>query len=299
MMIFDSRIRSLEPFVPHDAADAIAALPAGSYDEAIDANVKKRFSRITDATFQRIIYDVEDVSVSGVVVQPEQLHEGKHPILIFNRGGSGHAGVLVLPVILRYMLPFAQKGYLVFGSNYRGNDGGTGKEQFGGADVTDILTLIEIAKQHPGWDGKNIYMLGGSRGGMMTYLCIKHGAPLNAAVTFGGISDVSRGEGRWQELLERYYSRLPEPRPSLETMIEERSAIAWPDSLMRTPLLLMHGLADDVVTPDHTQRLAEALSFTNAVFETEYYEGGKHSLSTHSAAMIARTHDWFERFKRD
>jgi dipeptidyl aminopeptidase/acylaminoacyl peptidase len=295
--MFDPRIESLVPFVPHAADNAIRALPTGSYDAAMDANVQKRFARITDTAFERLTYTVDgDTHVTGVIVRPAETRAGAHPIVIFNRGGSGHSGVLVLPVILRYMLPFAQSGYLVFGSNYRGNDGGSGEEQFGGSDVGDILTLIDIAKQHPGWDGKNIFMLGGSRGGMMTYLSIKHGAVLNAAATFGGISDVSLGDGRWKELLERFYNRLPQPRPSMATMIAERSAILWTDKLATTPLLLMHGLADDVVPPLHTQRLAEALGHTNATFETEYYEGGNHSLSTHSAAMMARVKAWFERF---
>lgn len=296
--MFDPRITRLERFEPHTLDAVIHALPKGSMDEAIYENVKKRYARLEDAAIDRLEYWVDGLNVTGAFIRPAEITPGQHPILIFNRGGSSDYGMLVLPVMLRYCVPFAQSGYLTFASNYRGNDGGEGAEQFGGDDVRDLLELIDIARQHPGWDGKNIFMLGGSRGGMMTYNAIRQGAELNAAATFGGISDLSASNSNWPELVERFYARLPEPKPSMEAMIEERSAICWPQKLTGTPLLLMHGDADNVVEMTHSTRLATALEPLHADIKLVIYEGGNHSLSTHSAAMLEETKNWFERFTR-
>ena len=57
-----------------------------------------------------------------------------------------------------------------------GEDGGQGREEFGGKDVNDVLNLIKLAQSLPFVEPTKIVMLGFSRGGMMTYLAIKHGA---------------------------------------------------------------------------------------------------------------------------
>ena len=44
--------------------------------------------------------------------------------------------------IIRFLGEVASWGYVVVGSQYRGNAGGEGKEEFGGSDVNDILNLI-------------------------------------------------------------------------------------------------------------------------------------------------------------
>lgn len=284
-------------FVPHDLAVVVHSLPPGAMDDAMYDNVKKRYARLTDPVLERVEYEVDGLTVTGVFAHPATLEQGKHPLLVFNRGGSGDYGMLVLPVILRYMVPFAEAGYLTFASNYRGNDGGEGTDEFGGADVHDVLALIELGKQNPAWDGKNIFMLGGSRGGMMTYLAIKDGAPLNAAATFGGIADLSAEDGDWPSLAAKFYARIPDPKPPLAVVIDQRSAVKWPEALARVPLLVMHGTGDTTVPPVHSERLDTALS-AHPDHKLVLYPNGNHSLSTHMKEMIAETLGWFERHRR-
>ena len=77
-------------------------------------------------------------------------------------------------------------------SQYRGNDGGEGRDEFGGEDIHDVLNLIKMAKSLPFIDSSKIVMIGFSRGGMMTYLAIKHGAQIKAAAVAGGITDLGQ-----------------------------------------------------------------------------------------------------------
>jgi dipeptidyl aminopeptidase/acylaminoacyl peptidase len=291
--MFDPRIVSLAPFEPHSLAVVQRALPAGAIDEAIYDNIKKRYARLETIAIKRLVYRVDGLNVTGVFAHPTSITPGAHPLLIFNRGGNGEYGMLVLGSILRYMGTFAEQGYLVLGSNYRGNDGGEGIEEFGGTDLHDVLQLIEIGKTHPGWDGRNIFMFGGSRGGTMTYIAIKQGPALNAAATFGAPSDMWAAATERPEMEKVFARRLPDYETNREEAYASRSAIKWPQALAHAPLLMMHGTADTAVLVSHTERLSEALTGVHPDFKTVIYEGGNHPLSTHMKQMLGETLDWF------
>jgi len=53
-------------------------------------------------------------------------------------------------------------GYVVAASQYRGNAGGQGKEEFGGADVDDVLNLIPLLESLPQADTTRIGMYAGA-----------------------------------------------------------------------------------------------------------------------------------------
>ena len=296
--MFDSRIVTLTPFQPHPLEVVQRALPPGVIDAAMYDNVKKRLTRAETPPIHRLVYRVDGFNITGVFTHPHTITPGMHPLLIFNRGGNGEYGILVLSIILRCMASFAQQGYLVLGSNYRGNDGGEGIEEFGGTDVADVLALIEIGKSHPGWDGKNIFMLGGSRGGTMTYLAIKHGADLNAAATFGAPSDMWAAAKERPEMEKVFARRFARYGSEREEEFAARSAVHWPQALTRVPLLLMHGDADTTVLPSHTQVLSETLHGVHPDFKTLIYPGGNHALSTHTKAMLDETLGWFAAHRR-
>lgn len=292
--MFDPRIRSLAPFEPHDFAIMANALPAGAMTEAMYDNVIRRYRRLENYAIDRLVYTVDGLAVTGAFAHPTPMENGKHPILLFNRGGSGDYGMLVLGVMLRYMGSYAERGYLVFASNYRGNDGGEGREEFGGADVQDVLTLLEIAKQHPAWDGRNIFMLGGSRGGMMTFRALAEGAALNAAATFGAVTDAFALAQARPDMEQKIYKRhMPGYAEHREAALAARSATHWPEKLTQVPLLLMHGDADETVPHQQMEMLAHALAPLHTDYKTVTYPGGNHSLSTHANAMVQEVLDWF------
>ena len=63
---------------------------------------------------------------------------------------------------------FLSNGFVVIASQYRGNDGGQGKEELGGADLNDVMSLFALAQSLGYIDMRNIFMYGVSRGGMTT-----------------------------------------------------------------------------------------------------------------------------------
>ncbi len=56
--------------------------------------------------------------------------------------------------------------------------------------MLDVLALLELIRSYKFIDKQNVFLAGQSRGGMMTYLAIKHGAKVNAAIVMCGLTDL-------------------------------------------------------------------------------------------------------------
>lgn len=269
-----SQLNSREPFLPHSYEQLLQL-------RAFDPPLPEKFYQgllgeydALDVVTSRITYDSHGHSVTGLMCAPRQPLPRSHPILLYNRGGFRNFGMLTLLSVIRSMAPFAAEGYLVYASNYRGNDGSEGTDEFGGAEVNDVLALLDIARNNPAWDGKNAFIVGHSRGGMMTYLTLKAGAVLNAAVSIAGIATLF-AEGK-PASESRFKHLITDDRP-LEEALAARSALCWPE-VLATPLLLLHGTADDKVDQTHSLELAKALSQVGHNPELEIYETGNHAL---------------------
>ena len=117
-----------------------------------------------------ITYLSDGLKVKGYLAAPKK--GGRLPCVIFNRGGNREFGALRSGRAAALLGRVANWGYVVVASQYRGNDGGEGREEFGGADVNDVLNLMPLLQSWPQADASRIGMYGWSRGGMMTYLAL-------------------------------------------------------------------------------------------------------------------------------
>ena len=157
---------SRTPYTPPPYAEMAArnALMEGTTEASYNASVAN-LKALTDMQVSAIAYDSDGLRVTGMEVLPELAPDEKIPLMIYNRGGSGEYGILSPGQVTALMAPFTKAMRVgVLASNYRGNGGSEGREEFGGADVADVLSLLALAQQQPWWDGKNVFMLGWSRG---------------------------------------------------------------------------------------------------------------------------------------
>ncbi|MEZ4800181.1 MAG: prolyl oligopeptidase family serine peptidase [Flavobacteriales bacterium] len=115
-----------------------------------------------------------------------QMH-GNYPCVIFNRGGNRDFGVFKIAHAAITLGEIAKEGYVVIASQYRGNAGSEGKEEFGGSDVNDIVILPKVLEEVEGADTSRIGMYGWSRGGMMTYIALTKMKNIKAAAVGGAI----------------------------------------------------------------------------------------------------------------
>lgn len=136
---------------------------------------------------QAITYLSDGLKVNGYLVVPKQGNQ--LPCVIYNRGGNRAFGALTDGQAAVGLGKIAREGYIVVASQYRGNSGGEGREEFGGADVHDVLNLIPLLEAIPQADTSRIGMYGWSRGGMMTYLALSRTDRIAAAVVGAGMAD--------------------------------------------------------------------------------------------------------------
>ncbi|MGE8219943.1 MAG: S9 family peptidase [Stenotrophomonas acidaminiphila] len=176
----------------------------------------------------------------------------------------------------------AQHGYVVFsldnrGTPRRGRDfGGALYGVQGTVEVADQLKGVEWLKRQPWVDGARIGVQGWSNGGYMTlmllakasdqYACGVAGAP----VTDWGLYDTHYTER---------YMNLPAADPD---GYREGRILTHIDGLT-SPLLLIHGMADDNVLFTHSTNLMSALQKRGQPFELMTYPGAKHGLSGSNA----------------
>lgn len=267
--------------------------------EGMYATSVANMQRLVDLRISAITYASDGLAITGIEVLPTLADGEKIPLMIYCRGGSGDYGMLSAGQVTALMAPFATRMRAgVLASNYRGNGGSEGHEEFGGADVHDVLNLLALGKQQPWWDGKNIFMLGWSRGGMMTYLALKHGAVVNAAAVGAGVADLVDGARFRPEMEEKVYERyIPDFAARREEAMRERSAVCWPEALT-APLLIMHGDADDKVPVTQARALAQQLKALEKPVRYVQYAGGNHALKQHWKQWVDEVVAWFEAYRK-
>lgn len=237
----------------------------------------------------RIKYLSDGLKVVGFVLKPKV--GSKFPVMIFNRGGNREFGKITKKK-LTYLAYLSSNNYVVLASQYRGNDGGQGREQFGGKDIKDVLNLIPLAKSLPFTDPNRTVMYGISRGGMMTYLAIKEGAKIRAAAVVGGITDLIQTYKEREEAMKKVITEL---MGSDRTEWKKRSAYYWPEKI-NVPVLILHGEDDWRVKVSQAKKLSEKLKKMGKVHELVTFPKGDHGLNTHRRERNRKIFEWFDKY---
>jgi len=173
----------------------------------------------------------------------------------------------------------AQQGYIVFSLDNRGS-GRRGRRfadpiagRLGDIEVRDQLAGIRWLKQQPFVDPQRIGVFGWSYGGYMTVMMLaKASGELAAGVAVAPVTD-------WR-LYDTHYTEHYLGSPSANSAGYDSSAVFGSLSRITSPLLLIHGMADDNVLFVNSTRLMAALQNQGTQFRLMTYPGGKHGLST-------------------
>ncbi len=296
-----TQLLSATKFIPHPYAQLTgeeAILPGMT--EALYQRALDRYEAMEDFSIERIFYKSHGWKVTGLRMSPVEAAEGSLPLIIFNRGGNREYGKLTINYIMAVLIPLLRKKpMLMLAPQYRGNDGGEGREDLGVEDVEDVLSLIALGKDDPRWDGKNVFMFGWSFGGFKTYNAIRAGAKVNAAVIGAGPVDMGATAAARPDMEAHVYAELiPDWYENRQANIEARSAIYWPEKLKDTPLLLLHGDKDWRVDVEQARRMDAALTAINAPHRYIEYAGGDHGLMHQRPDWMEAIVNWLTQYQR-
>jgi dipeptidyl aminopeptidase/acylaminoacyl peptidase len=244
----------------------------------------------------RIEYGSDGLKIAGYLVRPRNFLAKQLPLIIFNRGGFLDRGKIESFNLVDFG-ELSEKGFVVLASQYRGNDGGEGHEELGGSDLADVSNLLETAKSLPYVDTRNVFMCGVSRGGMMTFLEMKRGFPMNAAAVVGAVYDLAAFGERAPGVLADATRLIPNYSVEGVSALRERSAMDWPEAV-NVPLLMLHGTDDDEVPVTESLTFAMKLSNLRKTFELMVYAGDIHEVAENRKDRDARIAAWFKRYLR-
>jgi dipeptidyl aminopeptidase/acylaminoacyl peptidase len=241
----------------------------------------------------RIEYSSDGLKVVGYLVRPSDSSAKHLPLIIFNRGGFLDRGKIESFNLIDFER-LSEEGFVVLASQYRGNDGGEGREELGGADLDDVSNLLETAKSLPYVDTRNVFMYGVSRGGMMTFLEMKKQFPMNAAAVVGAVYDLAAFGERAPGILAEATRLIPNYSEQGASALRERSVMDWPEAV-NVPLLMLHGADDDEVPVTEALTFATKLSNLKKTFELTVYAGDIHEAAKNRKDRDARIAAWFKR----
>ncbi len=243
-------------------------------------------------------YDVDGITVAGFYVMPKSAQGKKLPVVVYNRGGNAGFGAVKFATKINFLGELANEGYLVIGSQYRGASRfikNNGQDEFGGADVNDVIAITELAKTIPEANTDKMAMIGWSRGVMQTYRAATHLPGLSAIVAIAGNSDIEKALA-WRPAMEKVYNkRVPDFKKNRQQEMEKRSVIKWLDKLPEAPILLVHGDKDKRVNVEQSQAFAETLKADNRTHKLVVYPDN-HGLIKHRPQLINEINAWLKRY---
>jgi dipeptidyl aminopeptidase/acylaminoacyl peptidase len=235
-------------------------------------------------TARAIRYKSADgLEIPSYLYLPRGAGQEKRPALIWLHGDlPGMFGNRFYPHV-HYLV---DNGFVVLAPNYR-TSGGYGKSlaRLDASDkmVADVAAGAEYLKGLPEVDAARIGVIGFSFGGWLALSTIAHRPTLfAAAIDFYGPADMAA-----------WYKETPTFRPIMTLALggtpEQKadayraaSPINFVESI-KTPLLILHGTADDWVPYSQSVELANALKRANKEHEFITYQNDNHGLNPHRA----------------
>ncbi len=255
---------------------------------------KEQFQYLDSIDIYEIIYKSDDLRIKGFMVKPKQ--SGNYPCVIYNRGGNREFGALGVRQAALLMGSVAKAGYVVIASQYRGNGGSEGQEEFGGSDVNDVLILTDVLAEVENADTSRIGMYGWSRGGMMTYIALTKTDKIKTAIVGGAKSDLTIIDRPNMET-NVYAELMPNYTENKMEELKKRSAIFWVDQFPKdVPILLLHGNADWRVKSTNSLRLALAFEEHRIPYRLKIFEGADHGISEFRAEVNQDVINWLDKY---
>lgn len=190
----------------------------------------------------------------------------------------------------------AQNGYIVFsldnrGTGYRGVAFETALAgRFGTVEVSDQVRGARYLASLPYVDAKRIGIFGWSYGGYMALMCAMQAPEVYAAAVAGApVTD-------WA-LYDTHYTERYMGTPQGNAAGYEAASVLHHAPGLASPLLIIHGMADDNVLFVQSTALFKRLQDLGKPFDVMPYPGSKHALlrmpatGRHAYAMVKRFFD--------
>ncbi len=203
------------------------------------------------------------------------------PLLVFIHGGPTATAYPALRLEVQY---WTSRGFAVIDVNYAGSSGygrayrDALRGEWGVADVEDCMAAARWLAQQRRVDPARLCIRGRSAGGYTTLAALaRTDTPFGAGADHYGLADLEVIARETHKFESRYLDSLIAPYPEGRDVYRERSPIHHVDDFAR-PLIVIQGLEDEVVPPNQSEMIVEALRAKGVPVAYLPFEGEQHGL---------------------
>jgi dipeptidyl aminopeptidase/acylaminoacyl peptidase len=240
---------------------------------------------------------------------------GGWPVILFNHGYIPPEVYRTTERYVAYVAAFANKGYIVFKPDYRGNGFSEGQPEgayYSPAYTIDDLNALATIKKYKDANPNNIGIWGHSMGGNITLRdLVTRPNDVKAAVIWGGVvgsyNDIMnnwqrrvpyrpspreltlRNNGR-QNLTQKYGT--PSANPSFWNSIDPTAYV----SDINVPIQLDVGGSDEEVPVAFSESLRDKLTAAGKTVEFYSYPGADHNISQGFNLAMERSVAFFDKY---
>ncbi len=246
----------------------------------------------------------DGLEISGLLVYPADYEPGhRYPLVLHIHGGpTAYWSDRFQASWHDWAQYLASHGYAVLLPNPRGSSGRgpafaeANWEDYGGKELDDSLHGVDTVIALGVADPERLGVGGWSHGGYMTARAITLSNRFKAAVMGAGMSNLvsDQGQNDIPRANDQYFSSRTYEDPEF---FMRRSPINDVQHVA-TPLLLVHGSADDRVSPLQSREFYIALRLLEktAVLVTYPREGHSFEERAHQADLLKRVLAWYDRY---
>jgi dipeptidyl aminopeptidase/acylaminoacyl peptidase len=210
------------------------------------------------------------------------------PLIVLSHGGPTSAARPQLNLGVQY---WTSRGFGVVDVNYGGSTG-YGRSyrrrligEWGIVDVDDSIAATRFLIDRGDADRDRLIIRGGSAGGFTTLSALTFREVFAAGCSLYGVADLEALARDTHKFEARYLDSLVGPWPARSDIYTERSPIHHVEDL-ECPLIVLQGLEDEIVPPNQSQMIVEALDANGVPWAYLEFEGEQHGFR--QAATIKR-----------
>jgi dipeptidyl aminopeptidase/acylaminoacyl peptidase len=244
-------------------------------------------------------FKVDNKKVTGLINLPQK--EGTFPLIIMFRGYVDQQEYVIGEGTRNIGEVFAQNGYITLAPDFLGYGNSDGES----ADIfesrfqtyTTVLTLIKSVESISQWNKKDIFIWGHSNGGQIALTVLELTGADYPTVLWAPVSkpfpysvlyytDESDDHGKFiREKLAEFEKTYDVEKYSLTNYL----------NLIKAPLQLNQGTADDAVPYLWSDNLAKILKGNGAEIQYFKYPGADHNLVPAWNLAVQRSLDFFKK----
>ncbi|MBQ8001463.1 MAG: prolyl oligopeptidase family serine peptidase [Ruminococcus sp.] len=238
----------------------------------------------------KFTYSSHSNNIKGYISIPNNCNSNSpFKCILYNRGGNSRIGLLTDTDTAQIC---SQLDRVVVASQYRGADSGTGKDEFGGADLNDLTTLVDLCESAFDFiDMTDFCVAGVSRGGMMAYMLARSDHRISRIIAVSAVSDLSRAYNEREDMRTLLTNCIGGSPEALPNEYEKRSAICWADEIT-VPVLMIHSKGDEQVSFSQAEALKAEFDKNGTPCTFVTYNDSTHGMHKEDISVIK---DWLSK----